>query len=198
MVSGIYPPSPIKSRHDISGNECLLPHEKSTDCHVGHKQLFLIIGRRKESTSQVILVAMYQSWNLLEHSRMYVEGFRVWQSHEELPWRLRRNWPSGRKHAQKNRRHAHTCPDRYGLQKALSSSRNSIRCAPSVTSHFGIGVTPGSKLAQKNLDEFWWLPSVPSSTFWDNTLTLRRLMSYIYGAPILDVSRSHTTTQHSR
>ena len=31
-----------------------------------------------------------------------------------------------------------------------------------------------------------------------NTLTLRRLMSYIYGAPILDVSRSHTTTQHSR
>ena len=29
-------------------------------------------------------------------------------------------------------------------------------------------------------------------------LTLRRLISYIYGAPILDVSRSHTTTQHSR
>ena len=30
------------------------------------------------------------------------------------------------------------------------------------------------------------------------SLTLRRLTSYIYGAPILDVSRSHTTTQHSR
>jgi hypothetical protein len=29
------------------------------------------------------------------------------------------------------------------------------------------------------------------------SLTLRWLMSYIYGAPILDVSRSHTT-QHSR
>ena len=29
-------------------------------------------------------------------------------------------------------------------------------------------------------------------------LTLRLLTSYIYGAPILDVSRSHTTTQHSR
>ena len=29
-------------------------------------------------------------------------------------------------------------------------------------------------------------------------LTLRLLMSYIYGPPILDVSRSHTTTQHSR
>jgi len=29
-------------------------------------------------------------------------------------------------------------------------------------------------------------------------LTFRLLMSYIYGAPILDVSKSHTTTQHSR
>jgi len=29
-------------------------------------------------------------------------------------------------------------------------------------------------------------------------LTLRLLMSYIYGAPILGVSRSHTTTQYSR
>jgi len=29
-------------------------------------------------------------------------------------------------------------------------------------------------------------------------LTFRLLMSYIYGALILDVSRSHTTTQHSR
>ena len=28
-------------------------------------------------------------------------------------------------------------------------------------------------------------------------LTLRSLTLYIYGAPILDVSRSHTTTQHS-
>jgi hypothetical protein len=30
------------------------------------------------------------------------------------------------------------------------------------------------------------------------SLTLRLLMSYIYGAPILDVSRSHTTTQPSQ
>jgi len=42
--------------------------------------------------------------------------------------------------------------------------------------------------------------SVPRPTYTDIILrlTLRRLMSYIYGAPILDVSRSHTTTQHSR
>jgi len=30
------------------------------------------------------------------------------------------------------------------------------------------------------------------------SLTLRLLMSCVYGALILDVSRSHTTTQHSR
>jgi len=30
------------------------------------------------------------------------------------------------------------------------------------------------------------------------SLNLMQLMSYIYGAPILDVSRSHTTTHHSR
>ena len=30
------------------------------------------------------------------------------------------------------------------------------------------------------------------------SLTFKLLMSYICGAPILDVSRSHTTTQHSR
>ena len=30
------------------------------------------------------------------------------------------------------------------------------------------------------------------------SLTFRLLISYIYVAPILDVSRSHTTTQHSR
>jgi len=30
------------------------------------------------------------------------------------------------------------------------------------------------------------------------SLIFRLLMSYIHGAPILDVSRSHTTTQHSR
>ena len=29
------------------------------------------------------------------------------------------------------------------------------------------------------------------------SLTLRLLMSFIYGAPIFDVSRSHTTTRHS-
>ena len=45
------------------------------------------------------------------------------------------------------------------------------------------------------------LPHTPSPRTTRNChLTLRRLMSYIYiyGAPILDVSRSHTTTQHSR
>ena len=39
------------------------------------------------------------------------------------------------------------------------------------------------------LQSVQWVPA---------SLTFRLLMSYIYGAPILDVSRSHTTTQHSR
>ena len=38
------------------------------------------------------------------------------------------------------------------------------------------------------------------AAWWPSILTLRLLMSYIYiyGVPILNVSRSHTTTQHSR
>ena len=43
-----------------------------------------------------------------------------------------------------------------------------------------------------------WIQHVNRMKQLVNVLTLRRLMSYIYGAPILDVSRSHTTTQHSR
>jgi hypothetical protein len=47
------------------------------------------------------------------------------------------------------------------------------------------------KWQQKAADREGWVFVIKS-------LTLRLLMSYIYGAPILDVSRSHTTTQHSR
>ena len=48
---------------------------------------------------------------------------------------------------------------------------------------------------------YWLFNSTPLlSWYWKLSvcLTLRLLMSYIYGAPILDVSRSHTTTHHSR
>jgi len=41
-------------------------------------------------------------------------------------------------------------------------------------------------------------PYVVLSISCSHVLTLRSLTLYIYGAPILDVSRSHTTTQHSR
>ena len=48
--------------------------------------------------------------------------------------------------------------------------------------------------------KFIFIQIVPLATEPGISLTLRRLMSYIYiyGAPILDVSISHTTTQHSR
>jgi len=54
---------------------------------------------------------------------------------------------------------------------------------------------------KKPLDREWiriMPPRSKDSTHSSHYLTLRWLMSYIYGAPILDVSRSHTTTQHSR
>jgi len=43
-----------------------------------------------------------------------------------------------------------------------------------------------------NASRCYVMPTLPM------LLTLRSLTLYIYGAPILDVSRSHTTTQHSR
>ena len=57
------------------------------------------------------------------------------------------------------------------------------------------------KDSNKNVTDFVVM-DFPSVTAQKCYLTLRRLMFYIYiyiyGAPILDVSRSHTTTQHSR
>ena len=44
----------------------------------------------------------------------------------------------------------------------------------------------------------WSILWIRPSPLIHRTLTLRSLTLYIYGAPILDVSRSHTTTQHSR
>ena len=46
---------------------------------------------------------------------------------------------------------------------------------------------------------FCYLPFPCTSIFLSTSiLTLTLLMSYIYGVPILDVSRPHTTTHHSR
>jgi len=60
------------------------------------------------------------------------------------------------------------------------------------------GVKPTLQVVLKLIHfslQHWW-PTLQKVRFYD--LTLRRLMSYIYAAPFLDVSRSHTTTQHSR
>ena len=54
------------------------------------------------------------------------------------------------------------------------------------------------RAALPGIIEYTVFITVTSRNTCDLLLTLRRLMSYIYGAPILDVSRSHTTTQHSR
>ena len=48
-------------------------------------------------------------------------------------------------------------------------------------------------------NNIWWAVQIITLLIMHSSpLTFRRLMSYTYGAPILDVSRSHTTTQHSR
>jgi len=48
---------------------------------------------------------------------------------------------------------------------------------------------------EEDIHRGFFKPAVYCSTL---NLTLRLLMSYIYGAPVLDVSRSHMTTHHSR
>jgi len=77
-------------------------------------------------------------------------------------------------------------------RKCLSSPKRQCRLwypfSPPFNGYWGS--FPGLKRPERDVDQ-----STPSIV---PTLTLRRLMSYIYGAPILDVSRSHTTTQHSR
>jgi len=60
--------------------------------------------------------------------------------------------------------------------------------------------TLNNKLPRPSLKDWsssWSLQLVKAREY-KADLTLRWLMSYIYGAPILDVSRSHTMTQHSR
>ena len=55
-----------------------------------------------------------------------------------------------------------------------------------------------TSMADTNIDVFNKQKEAEYDRQYAKKLTLRRLMSYIYAAPILDVSRSHTTTQHSR
>jgi len=67
------------------------------------------------------------------------------------------------------------------------------------------GIVIGLYFFQNGYHNSLYQPVMMLSAFKDSilfqnlaALTLRLLMSYIYGAHILDVSRSHTTTQHSR
>ena len=67
-----------------------------------------------------------------------------------------------------------------------------------INSHSTLLPTLCKKKASHRMGSMWCAMNVGECAQGDCYLTLRRLMSYIYGAPILDVSRSHTTTQHSR
>jgi hypothetical protein len=71
-----------------------------------------------------------------------------------------------------------TCPANSKIRTFITAFATPVMC-----------LCPRLDESDSNLRRFFFSPY---------DLTLRRLMSYIYGAPILDVSRSHTTTQHSQ
>ena len=67
-----------------------------------------------------------------------------------------------------------------------------------ILTHFIKEISNLTYVFTKDLIRFKKCSGNLSRLYQGQKLTLRRLMSYIYGAPILDVSGSHTTTQHSR
>ena len=81
-------------------------------------------------------------------------------------------------------------------------------CICSIKSGYSFPLPILSRVSQVFWKHFWLtIPSILLKKFGTFSeiitknlghLTLRLLMSYIYGAHILDVSRSHTTTHHSR
>ena len=75
---------------------------------------------------------------------------------------------------------------------------NSVRTLQSEICYDGQTRSSSCVLQFHQEEVYEHLTDINNNIFQLLTLTLRWLMSYIYGAPILDVSRSHTTTQHSR
>ena len=87
--------------------------------------------------------------------------------------------------------------------KLIFTQLGKTRCLTSLTRASRVsGLTASSVLcsSSSHMSELRtrWLGHADIFILLPSRLTLRLLMSYIYGAPILDVSRSHTTTQHSR
>ena len=87
---------------------------------------------------------------------------------------------------------------------SLVATRTQIKLKPPTSSSYSSSSPPSCRRRHVPLKPLYKSTKIYGVTYqyerywfmWD--LTLRWLMSYIYGAPILDVSRSHTTTQHSR
>ena len=79
-------------------------------------------------------------------------------------------------------------PHRQGLANLSSRVRNSFRINP-----LNPELNPICHLLALLAHHFLQVSRIRVKS-----LTLRLLMPYTYGAPILDVSRSHTTTHHSR
>ena len=93
------------------------------------------------------------------------------------------------------RKHSRKCEGRKGIQKR-EPGQNIHQLSSSL--QFYSSVCCSEILDFCYFEDIIHSVGVPVSDPQNVRLTLRRVMSYIYGAPILDVSRSHTTTQHSR
>ena len=80
----------------------------------------------------------------------------------------------------------------------ISTDLNLVTRQSTVNELLEEGLQNGAETCRSKLMWMLVLFKVYILRAWVGILTLRLLMSYIYGAHILDVSRSHTTTHHSR
>jgi len=117
------------------------------------------------------------------------------------------NWWNSKTDNSTYKREPHECPSFRSKRQALQIKQSSHKHSSS----YSVRIRTNNKHRKRSPIYFRVFPCkkkilyrsvcrsfIQSVSLLDSNLTLRLLMSYIYGAPILDVSRSHTTTQHSR
>jgi len=98
-------------------------------------------------------------------------------------------------------RHLFTARSLYMFRVSQHPSSGVLK---TVSTTSGIGHDAGTATASAELIPICYLLTLLGAHHFLHVSRIRvksltlRLLSYIYGAPILDVSRSHTTTHHSR
>ena len=161
----------------------------------------------REMNIASVYVTLYRNWSKIFQVREPLVHSMLWSSFMWISMPANRKFPvncSGNPEYQMSvicvykhalvyswRFHSRRC---FSFLLTLCAKRITIRFI-----HLVVCLTTGPKPLPNRALHI--VRSRASSFKWEYpllSLTLRRLMSYIYGAPILNVSRSHTTTQHSR